>query len=227
MCCGEGGTLQTNITGMCGECSQCFSCTGFVTAHGVCAFRIYTSQALGCSARNCLCRALGCVHFPGLSWSVSGSWVLHKGTYSVGPAFCALPKSEQIRWPGAWQEQSRPVGGCILSPSPSQLLGFLSVQEVRILRCAVCLFWGADLWLWPSWRMSTIQNPKKSWLATKPTCSLVEDASLGLRLPPLVLAALACLSPVGNAPVRSRLALLSPLFCERAWECLRLRLFAG
>ena len=23
MCCGEGGALQTNITGVCGECSQC------------------------------------------------------------------------------------------------------------------------------------------------------------------------------------------------------------
>ena len=23
LCCGEGGTLQTNITGVCGECSQC------------------------------------------------------------------------------------------------------------------------------------------------------------------------------------------------------------
>ena len=32
--------------------------------------------------------------------------------------------------------------------------------------------------------MSTIQNPKKSWLAMKPPCSLVDDASLGPRLPP-------------------------------------------
>jgi len=28
-CCGEGGILQTNITGMCGECSQCMDHTGF------------------------------------------------------------------------------------------------------------------------------------------------------------------------------------------------------
>ena len=41
--------------------------------------------------------AVGCVHFPGLSRSGSGSWVLHKGTDSVGPAFCALPRSEQLR----------------------------------------------------------------------------------------------------------------------------------
>ena len=34
-CCGEGGTLQTNNTGV---CSQCLSHTGFASAHGVCGF---------------------------------------------------------------------------------------------------------------------------------------------------------------------------------------------
>ena len=48
-CCGEGGTLQTNITGVCGECLQCFSHTGFAPTHGMCAFMVYASQALGCS----------------------------------------------------------------------------------------------------------------------------------------------------------------------------------
>ena len=38
-----------------------------------------------------------------------------------------------------------------------------------------------------------------------------------LRLPSLV----------GDGLVRSRLALLSPLFCELAWQCLRLGLFTG
>ena len=36
LCCGEGGTLHTNITGMCGECSQCLGHTGFAPAHGMC-----------------------------------------------------------------------------------------------------------------------------------------------------------------------------------------------
>ena len=36
-------------------------------------------------------RALSFVHFPGLSCSGSGFWVLHKDANSVGPAFCALP----------------------------------------------------------------------------------------------------------------------------------------
>ena len=51
---------------------------------------------------NCPKHALGCVHFPDLSCSGSGSRVLHKGADLVGPAFCALPRSEQLRRPGAW-----------------------------------------------------------------------------------------------------------------------------
>ena len=46
---------------------------------------------------NCLRQALGCVHFPGLCRSGSGSQVLHKGVDSVGPGFCALPRSKQLR----------------------------------------------------------------------------------------------------------------------------------
>ena len=46
---------------------------------------------------NSLRWALGCVHFPGLSHSGSGSQVLHKGTDWVGPAFCARPRSKQLR----------------------------------------------------------------------------------------------------------------------------------
>ena len=72
------------------------SCTGFAPAQGLCAFMVYTSQALGCSAGNCQRQALGCVHFPGLSCSGSGSWVRHKGADSVGPAFCALSRSKQL-----------------------------------------------------------------------------------------------------------------------------------
>ena len=95
-CCGEGRTLQTNITGICGECAQCHGQTRFAPAHGVYAFTVYTAQALGCSARNCLRQALGCMHFPGLSRSGSGTRVLLKGIDLVGPAFCALPRSEPL-----------------------------------------------------------------------------------------------------------------------------------
>ena len=89
--------MQTNITGMCGECSQCLGRTEFAPAQGACTFPVYISQALGCSVGNCVMWALGCMHFPGLSHSGSGSRVLHKGADLVGPAFCALSRSEQFR----------------------------------------------------------------------------------------------------------------------------------
>ena len=57
-----GGRNTANNTGL---CSQCLHHTGFAPIHGVCAFPVYTAQALGCSAGNCLRRALGCMHFPG------------------------------------------------------------------------------------------------------------------------------------------------------------------
>ena len=93
-CCGEGGTLQTNNTGM---CLQCLHHTRFAPAHGVCACLVYTAQALGSSAGNRPRLALGYMHLPGLSRSGSGTWVVLKGADSVGPAFCALPRSEQLR----------------------------------------------------------------------------------------------------------------------------------
>ena len=119
-CCGDGGALQTNIPGV---CSQCPGRTGFAPAHGVCAFPVYTAQAPGCSVCNSLRRALGCVHFPDLNRSGSGSQVLHKGADSVRPGFCALPRSEQLRRPGAWQVHSPPGRGgglhLITSPVPA------------------------------------------------------------------------------------------------------------
>ena len=90
-----------------------------VPANSVCAFLVYTAQAPGCSAWNCLRWALECVHFPGLSHSGSGSRVLHKSTDSVGSEFCVLPRSEWLRCPGAWRVHSPQVGRCILSPPRS------------------------------------------------------------------------------------------------------------
>ena len=43
--------------------------------------------------------------------------------------------------------------------------------------------------------MLTVQNPKKSYLAKKPACSLVDNVSLGLRLLP---SSSGCLSLEGN-----------------------------
>ena len=51
LCCGEGGTLQTNITGMYGECLQCLGYTGFAPAHSGACF-----PSLHCSGSRLLCR---------------------------------------------------------------------------------------------------------------------------------------------------------------------------
>ena len=80
LCCGEGGTLQTNITGMCGECSQCLGHTGFAPTHGICAFPVYTAQAPGCSAAELSKVGPGLRALLHLHRSFSGSRVLHKGT---------------------------------------------------------------------------------------------------------------------------------------------------
>ena len=86
--------LQTNNTGM---CSQCLSHTGPAPAHGACSLPVHTAQALSYSAGIHPQPALGCLHLPGLSRSGSGTQVVLRGTDLVGPAFCALPRSEQLR----------------------------------------------------------------------------------------------------------------------------------
>ena len=112
----------------------------------VCAFWIYVAQAPGCSAG---------------------------APSKVGSAFHALPRSKPLRFmflgtpqrrrlgwacvlcPSQVQaaqvtrclESTHSPGVCVLLPPLSQLLGFLGVQQEHHLRCAVCLFWGADFWL--------------------------------------------------------------------------------
>ena len=160
---------------------------------------------------NCLKWALGCMHFPGLSRSGSGSPVLHKGADSVGPAFCAFPRSEQPRRPGAWRAHSPQVGWGILSPPLSQLLGFLDAQREHRLTCAVCLLWGIDPWLQSSWQMSVVQDSRKTWLATGSLLTVwYRMLSLGRRLPLSGSGSCppASLPPEENGPVQSRLAIL-------------------
>ena len=90
-CCGERGTLQTNVTGVCGECSLCLGHTGFAPTHGVCAFIVYTSQVLGCSA----------------------------GELSeAGPGLCILSRSKPLRFRFSGTPQRRRLGlACVLCPS--------------------------------------------------------------------------------------------------------------
>ena len=103
LCCGEGGTLQTNIMVCVENACSVWTTLGFPQLTATCAFQVYTAQAPGCSAGHCPKWALRFVYFPGLSHSGSGSQVLCKGTDSVGCAFCAFPRSEQFKQPSAWR----------------------------------------------------------------------------------------------------------------------------
>ena len=217
---------------------QCMNHTGFAPSHVGCM----CFPGLHCSGSRLLCR--------GTLQSRPGFCALPRSKL-LRFRFLGIPQRHRVGWgcvlcpsqvhvaqatrylvstlsPDVWW--SYPGG---LSLPPSQLLTYLGVQWEHRLRCAMCLLWGADLWLRPSWWMSIVQNPKKSWLATKLACSLVEDAVSGLRLP---LSGFGCLLPAslplaGEGPVLSQLTLLwyslSPLFCEQVWPCLRLGLFMG
>ena len=68
LCCGEGGTLQTNITGLCGEYSQCLGHTAFAPAHSLCAFPVYSAWAPGCSAGQLSKAGPGLRAFPRSMW---------------------------------------------------------------------------------------------------------------------------------------------------------------
>ena len=111
----------------------------------VCAFMVSTSQVLGCSARNCLRRALGCMHFPGLNCSGSGAQV-HVLRYSS-----EVQTQLDLRFvpfPGPSSSGDDVFGehsSCDLSPPLSLPLSFLGVQPARLLR-----------------RTLTVQNPKKT-----------------------------------------------------------------
>ena len=99
-CCGEGGTLQTNITGVCEECSQCLGHNGFSPTHSVCAFPDYTTHALGCSAGE-----------------------LSK----AGPGLCALLRSKPLRFRFSGTPQRHRLSwACILCPRFVPFLGLNS-----------------------------------------------------------------------------------------------------
>ena len=146
LCCGEGGTLQTNTTGVCGECLQWMDHSGFAPLTAAWAFRVYTAQAPGCSAGHC------------------SKWALR---------FCARPRPKPLRFRFLGTPQGHRLGwACILCPS--QVLGehtvpgrpcilttslVLGVPQEHRLRCIMCLLWEADLRLPPSWQISTYRIP--------------------------------------------------------------------
>ena len=117
-CYGEGGPLLTSL-------ARVGSARGISASLGLPRSRCVCFHGLHSSGSRWLYRELseagpGLVPFPGLSRSGSGSRGLRKGADSVGPAFCALPRSEQRRRPGARRAQRPLVGGASYRlPRPS------------------------------------------------------------------------------------------------------------
>ena len=154
---------------------------------------------------HCPKQALHFMHFQGLSHS--GSRVLCKDTDSVGCAFLCLSQGLSSSGDQVFGEWTVSCGPCVLITSP--------VPATWFPPCAVCLLWGADLRLQLSWQMSTIQDPRETWLATGSLLTVwwrmaVSGARIGAAPCHLALAVHACLSDStgGEGPVRRRLALL-------------------
>ena len=88
LCCGEGGMRQTNITGV---CLQCVIHAGLAPAHsthhsGSTLLHQGTGEQSEASPR---------LHAPPLSKPLRlGAQVALRDADLVGPAFCALPRSE-------------------------------------------------------------------------------------------------------------------------------------
>ena len=103
-------------------------------AHGVCALPVYTAEALGCSAGDCLRLALGCMHFPDLATQVQVLGYSAKAQTWLDLRF--------VPFPGLGSSGDQALGErshCGLSPPLSPLLGFLGVQPAHLLMLAVSL----------------------------------------------------------------------------------------
>ena len=155
---------------------------------------------------NCLKWALGCVHVPGLLCSGSGPHVLHKGTDSVGPAFCAFPRSEQLQWP-AWWVHSPQVGSVsyhLLVPAPG-FPGCSARVPSQVCRVSPLGIWPLTVTLLvgvnhPGSQEGCVSN----W---EPAHSLVEGAMSGVEIAPRLSALAVARLPLclwrGEGPVCS------------------------
>ena len=119
-----------------GSACSVWTTLGLPQFTAACAFRVYTTQVPECPAGHYPKQALHFMHFPGLSCSGLGSWVLCKGTDSVGHAFCALPRFEQLRHQ-VLGKHTVPGGPCILITSSIPATWFRGAPQEHHLRCAV------------------------------------------------------------------------------------------
>ena len=125
-CCGEGGALQTNVTGVCGEHPQCSGSTRSSHSWRVCSPRLH------CSGSRLLYRewALSCLRF-----QFSGT--PQKRGLGCACVLC-LPRRSGS---GSQELDVRTLPGC---GAPSPLRG-PSLSFRTPVGCALCLFWGAGL----------------------------------------------------------------------------------
>ena len=195
-----------------------------------CAFSVYTAQAPGCSVGNYPKQALGFVHFPGLSCSDSGFWLLHQGTDSVGPAFCALHRSENLRQPGAWlAHYPRCVVHLNHLPGPGRSVSWMccknTISGVPFIASGE-LISGCN----PPGRCQPTGSQEHLFSNWEPAHNLVHNVVSGAEiapcLPALAVASLPLYLWQGDGPACSRLTLLwyslHPLFCEQGRLCLSL-----
>ena len=219
--------------------------SGAVGREGPCKYRWCVGVVLAVYGLHWVCPVHGSVCFLGLH--CSGFKVLCRGTVPSRPCVSCTSQVSGVQAQTIHKgtgsagcvlgERTVPGGRCVLLTPNCWLLAFRSAVRCALREpaqlCCVCPL-GADLRLWPSWKMPTIQDPRRAWLATGNLLSLVEDACLwgwdwssplpsGPRGP-------ACLSAsYGKGTARSRLGLLpcllNPLLCERVR--LPVRAFCG
>ena len=105
------------------------------------------------------------MHFLGLSCSGSGSRVLHKSR--LGWAWVLCPSQVRATQVTRCLASAHSPGGAVhLITSLVPATWFPGCTMGAPSQMCMCLLWGADLWLWPSWWMSMVQDPRKTWLAT-------------------------------------------------------------
>ena len=149
-----------------GGCSQYMDHPVFAQAQASMCF-----LGLHCSGSRLLCRET-IQSWPWIS-STSQVWasqvqVLGYSTRAqtwLGMHFvpCPSPSSSGDQVLG---EHTVPGGPWILITSPAGPLSFPGALWEHSLRFAMCLLWGADLRLRPSWPLPAIQDPRKMWLVT-------------------------------------------------------------
>ena len=176
---------------------------------------------------NCLRQALGCMHFPGLSRGGSSSWVLHKGTDSVRPAFCAFPglssSGDQVLG-----EHTPQVGSVSYHlPHPSCLVSW--VHSRSAISSVLCISSGERMYGCDSPGSCQLSRiPGKLGLQLGACMKFVRGCSLWGRVCPSPSGSDCCppasLPLAGDGPFCSWLALLwyllSPSFCDRASSAL-------